>query len=478
MAQPRLVEANKTQRTIEQILCMAAWVLAVFHMLLAEFRYTVDYTAFRPYERWYALILVIVAVGYILFTKIRYPRTMYRVKNLFKRMISYEQIFMSVLFFWFVLVCMVRQPIDGYRWLKAHDWWIMDFGVSAFILFPMAKFLGKDKAKKWIELALHIVVFTYTLFTIYCLWNVFHLHVFTLPSGKQVGMTKTPELMFGCHYNLTGAIAATLFAVCLYMIASQKAVIKVLYGIAGAAHLVVLLLTNSRTVFLSVLVLIAGIVFLTVWEKLAGKKTIIRLAAAAGAALLFGALFWMLRTWMFVWFDKITNFKALSGGAQTASGAAAAAATESGTASAADDVRELNNLSGRTNIWKAALKVMFSSPAAFFFGVTPHGVTEALKQIGGLTFDCAHAHNVFLQTGAAFGVPAMAAFTVFVLRVLWKGLKIELKTDNLPFRGAYAVPVIVLFFVVMNLAEAYLVGYYSIMAAVFYLMCGWVVDNE
>ena len=68
----------------------------------------------------------------------------------------------------------------------------------------------------------------------------------------------------------------------------------------------------------------------------------------------------------------------------------------------------------------------------------------------------------------------MIAFTVFVVSILWKGLKLVMKILELPFRGAYMVPIIVLFIVVMNLAEAYLVSYFSIMSCVFYLMCGWV----
>ena len=262
MAQPRLVEADKTQKTIEKILCMAAWILAVCHMLLSEFRYAVDHQSFSPYERWYALILLIAAIGYGLFTRIRYPRTMYRVKALLKRMVSFEQVFLIVLVFWFVLVCMIRQPIDGYRWLKVSDWWILDMSISAFILFPMAKFLGKEKAKKWITFALHIVVLSYSVFTVYCLWQIFHLHVFALPSGNQVGMTKNLQLQIGCHYNITGAIAATLFSMCLYLLATQKTIWKIIYGVAAASHLIVLLLSNSRTVFLSVLVLIAAFVFL------------------------------------------------------------------------------------------------------------------------------------------------------------------------------------------------------------------------
>ena len=475
MAQPRLVEADKTQRTIEHVLCMAAWILAVFHMLLSTFRYTIDYTAVKPYEQWYALILVVATAGYLLFTKARYPRTMYRVHGLFRRMMSFEQVFMFSLLAWFILVCMIRQPIDGYRWLKAHDWWIFDMSIMAVIFFPMSKYLGKEKTEKWINLMMHIVVLAYTVFTVYCLWHIFQLHIFILPSGRQVGMTKDLQLQIGFHYNITGAIAATMFALCLYMIATKGIIWKVIYAVAAAAHLVVLLLSNSRTVFLSVLVLIVLSAFLTGWQKTADKKLTVRIAVGMGIALLCGAVFWILRTQMFVWFDNITGFKELMSAAAKASGtASSSAATGIETTSAADDVRELNNLSGRTNVWRAALKVMGSSPTAFFFGVTPSGVTNALRVFGGLNSDFAHAHNIFLQVGAAFGVPAMIAFTVFVVSILWKGLKLVMKILELPFRGAYMVPIIVLFIVVMNLAEAYLVSYFSIMSCVFYLMCGWV----
>ena len=144
-------------------------------------------------------------------------------------------------------------------------------------------------------------------------------------------------------------------------------------------------------------------------------------------------LFWWLRTEVFVWYGNITSITVT----------ASEGMQHSVQTSAEETVRELNNLSGREQIWKGAIRIMLSSPETFFFGVTPFKVMDALKEIAGLTNDFAHAHNVFLQVGVAFGVPMMLAFMIFSVRVLWKGTQIVLRGAGKTYQGAYMAPVIV-----------------------------------
>lgn len=463
MASPRLVKPDRFQLIAEKGLFYAAWALGVLHMLLTVFRYTVNYALFRPYIRWYFLLLIVAAVIYLLLYRVRYPRTMYRVKSLFKNMRNFGQAFMLALFFWFVLVCAVRQSVDHFRYFKFGDWWLLDTAVSAFILFPIACFAGRENAKKYVEWMLHIVTLAYTVFTAWALWHVFHLNVLTLPSGSQIGMTANSQLSLGCYYNISGAISFTMFAVSCYMIATQKTGLKVIYLLAAALHLLAALLSNSRTVYVTLLFFCSASVFFGIFSILKTKTKAFRILVSLAAAACCLLLLRWLRTAVFVMFDSITNFHALLNGPGDASVIT----------SAEDDVRELKGLSGREAIWKGAFKIMISSPTAFFFGVTPFQVTDALKEIGGLTFDCAHAHNVVLQVGASMGVPMMVAFVVFLLKTIITGVKVFVRARGRELRDSGMAAILIASLMMMNLTEAYLVAYFSIMSSVFFLFCGY-----
>ena len=121
------------------------------------------------------------------------------------------------------------------------------------------------------EASLHIVLGLHAAFTLWCLWEVCHMNSVILPTGEQVYMRNGKTLQIGCHYNITGAIAASMFAGCLYMVSSKRSFVRILYIVAGCIQMIALLLSNSRTVFLSALLLIACWVGIGVWQKTTGK---------------------------------------------------------------------------------------------------------------------------------------------------------------------------------------------------------------
>ena len=458
----REIQLSDFQLKYEKILQIAALVLAIIHMTMVPFRYVVSYLDFKAYELWYGLVLVIGIVVYLILTKVHFPNTWFRIKALFSRLSSYEQLYGIGLFAWAIISCWYYQSRTGQAFFHVQDWFLFDMAINMMILLPMAKFLGKDKAKKIIELMLHVVVWAYTFFTFWCLWNVFHLNIVTLPAGGQVGMDSNSRLYLGCHYNITGAIALTMLALCLYMIFQKRKFVRILYIFAGLAHLLVAMLSNSRTVFVAGLVMVAVAGFMACWTCLIDKTFWTRIGISATGAVISVAVYWAVRPLAFLLFEQITHFKELLGSSSSIS----------------DDVRELTSLSGRRRIWLASLKVMFSSSRAFFFGVTWAATTQALMQIGGLTFECAHAHNAILQVGVAYGVPAMIGFIIFLAFIFLRSIQILFGKKEQSFHCAYMVPVVVLCLVVMNLAEAYLVGYYAIMSSVFFLFCGWIMEME
>ena len=217
------------------------------------------------------------------------------------------------------------------------------------------------------------------------------------------------------------------------------------------------MLSNSRTVFICVLFLGAVVVFSLLWNSLRVKKAGIRLLLSVSAACTAALILWWLRDASFVWFDQITGFKSH-----------VSIKTE-------EDIRELTDLSGRPEVWLGALKIIVHDPKTFFLGVTPLGITPALKTYGGLSGDFAHAHNIVLQVGASMGVPAMIAFTVFIVRITIQCVRAYIESKGLKIKKTFMIPAIIASLLIMNLAEAYLVAYFSVMSCVFYLACGILV---
>ena len=110
------------------------------------------------------------------------------------------------------------------------------------------------------------------------------------------------------------------------------------------------------------------------------------------------------------------------------------------------------------------------------FGTTNARAIALLKDAVGSSY--AHTHNQVIQIAMVMGVPAAEAFVVFLCWLGSKGLRMGLNLNGRQFKGAYAVPVILLAFLFVNLFEPYLVGYFSIMRCVFFLLSGLMVASH
>ena len=248
-------EPDKNLLLFEKVLLSAVWLFGTLFLLLVIFRYTVNISPIMPYFRWYSVLLIAAVLLYLLITKLKYPQTAYRIKKFFTGMKSFEQIFVIALFIWFAIVCLVRESMDQTNYFRTADWWLLDSAVSALIFYPLAYYLNQAQKRKALDLMLHFVAISYTIFSAWCLWHVFHLNFLTLPSGNQIGLTKKFELWLGCHFNITGALAFTILAIACYMIFTKKTAWKIIYGVVAAIQLYIALLSNSRTVYVCVLFL-------------------------------------------------------------------------------------------------------------------------------------------------------------------------------------------------------------------------------
>ena len=534
---------TQTQKTYEKILGISTLILVVWHMLMTFGKYFCS--AYKA-EMIYAAILSFAAVIYLILCRYKWPETQYRIKDFIKKLLSPCQIFCFVLLFWSILSFFV----NGTPYFVDNLWLIFDTAINCLILFNLPMVLSQDKAKKIIDLLLHIVSFVGTGIAVFGLWHLFTLDFITLETGEIIGMVRH-SFQLGCYYNLTAAIALSFILIALYMISSQKIPAKIIYTVSLIIHTLVLLLTNSRAAFVACIFAYFAAMFLVVWNLPAQRSIPLRFLTSLAASALTAGIIWMMRTWAFQLFEAVTHYSNpvtsrimgpamlsdisfdsdeisrclflvslpvfLSGekvkrflrkiqrvffrtakismiaavfmilctvcsyvspmsdnGTKNFQLNIALAEGESKTAAqaGADALRDLDDLGtikAREQIWNKTISVMQNDWRSFLFGITPMATKDALAQ-----FRATHAHNQVLQVGLILGVPMMIVFTVFLIVMGIKSIRLAFVSGKQRFSGAYILAVVFSTYVVLTLVEAYLVAAFSIMSGLFFLFCGWI----
>ncbi len=484
---------SRTQQYIERFLSIWGFFVVVCHMLLVVFRYIIPYERITAYIQWFTLGLVAFSLLYFVLSIVASEESRAHVLHFLKHICTFEQLMLVFLFLWFCISCFA----NGIKYSLStiffyfHDWLLFDMAVCVFIIFPMARAISAKKAKRLFEILVHIIVITYTVFAIKCLWHIFHNEVISFPSGELGGVTRDVQLMLGKHYNLTGMISATLFCLSIYMFFTQEFYLKILYGLFAFTHLIIIYLSNSRTVFVGVLAFVIFASFFVPWVFLHRKNIFIRLLASVFICSAISIVYWYGREGAFIAFESITHFsKELASEAKDITFSIKSyypsmlvhtketSYSLFRTSVGGENVRKLTELNSRQYVWNAAMRALGASLPVSLFGVTPYEVTDAIRNLGGYWLDVAHAHNIFLQVGLGLGLPALVFFLTFVLYIVFLSIKVTLqycffeKSSNVIIIGT-----LVCFFVI-NFAESYLAVYYSIMECFFFLICGYGCANE
>ncbi len=486
----------KNNRIAKNILYLWCVIVAAGHMLLACFQYIIDYTRYIYIIRWAGLGLLIAAFIGFFFSLLFSKESRTQALRFLKRILSFEQIVLLLLLGWFVVSLYTNGRRISNRYLRLlflyDDWLLFDMAVCFLILFTVPRAFGANKGKEFLEILIHITVIIYTVFTIVCLWHIFHLEVLDFPSGEQGGMTVSYQLMLGKHYNLTGMISAGMLCMCIYMIVVGDKWVKALYLGFAIAQLLVIYLSNSRTVFVGLIAFAAAAGFALPWHYLDTDKIWKRLLFSICISFISIVLLWIGRTIVFDFFEKITHFKdalAAEAGELTlrtkfysptvlTSPHSHEAHAKLLASNAAEEIRQLDSLSDRELIWRAAFKSLGHDTFTTLFGVTPLNVTSALTENGFSKYEAAHAHNSILQVGVSMGMPAMCLLLVFLSSLACRCVRIIF---NSPSKGGTSIiAASILCFVVINMAEAYLIAYFSFIACTFFLFSGTItaVDEE
>ena len=499
-----------SQQFIEKRLLFCTAGLILYHMLLSSFNSAVpNRGAFRNADKWFGLILLL---SFLIFVTIRLFAAGNKrawIKECSKIFRAYEYWFLFVLAFWYVVSCMMHKHMTGRNAFKANDWWLYITWLMSFAVFPFAHLTGVKRSKAYIDRILKVLLITHVVFFSWLLWNYFHKYYVRFPSGNALAFLDGIGLAAGENRNFTAATALAMMGLCWYMIFSQKSFRKVPYIIGLAVYLAVLILTNSRTSWYVSLVMTALIAFRSTWYWFRKKDQLVRIVAGITCVVVCMVAMHFLRGGVFELWDRSVNYSGnypppaseLTGwqntrddvtqpvfltyrfstgddaeeDQQVKTNSASSSKLLSGSLDRVSDSE--NRLSGRKEIYKACIKMMFSRKYIFLFGVTHADVGNIIMGEPGIAHVYYSAHNFWLQMGLAFGVPMMLASIVFTLFLVLRCLRVLFREKE-PFAGSWMAAVIVLSIFVFELAETQISAGSLVVCPAFYVFAGWVVAMD
>ena len=439
----------------EKILYWLMIIMAVFNTLWTLLQHVVWNLPYLKMQKWGGAAIIMLVVVYFAVSFLTDRDSCSRIGEWFKRILSPELIFLIGLLIWYIVVCLIRGRLEGKSYFRPNDNRLFYAALSTLLYFPFMAIIGKEKAKKTLDCIFNLALATYTPVCAWVIWKYYHLELVTFPSGNVVQLYRGDSLAIGINSNITAAYAVILFGICIYMAMTTLSKIRIVYIAAAIVHLFVIFLSNSRTSFLATVGMMLCYAVMLARKYLKKRITVVLgvlLIVLAIIGLLFLLRYRVLGANADLWKEKLENPNAMS-------------------------VRKLfDGLSGRVAIWKAAVKIMFSSPDKFFLGITPAAVPSTLYNMGQTILKFPHCHNVFLNIGVSFGVPAMVLYIWFAGSIVWKGIRLmKYKGNELP-AGIWTVSVIVFGILLIEMLEVLTYGNRFFNEPVFFILAGWIVE--
>ena len=439
----------------EKILYWLMIIMAVFNTLWTLLQHVVWNLPYLKMQKWGGAAIIMLVVVYFAVSFLTDRDSCSRIGEWFKRILSPELIFLTGLFIWYIVVCLIRGRLEGKSYFRPNDNRLFYAALSTFLYFPFMAIIGKEKAKKTLDCIFNLALATYTPVCAWVIWKYYHLELVTFPSGNVVQLYRGDSLAIGINSNITAAYAVILFGICIYMAMTTLSKIRIVYIAAAIVHLLVIFLSNSRTSFLATVGMMLCYAVMVARKYLKKRITVVLgvlLIVLAIIGLLFLLRYRVLGANADLWKEKLDNPDAMS-------------------------VRKLfGGLSGRAGIWEAAGRILFSGPDKFFLGITPAAVPRALVDIGLLSTKFPHCHNLFLNMGVSFGIPAMILYIWFAGSIVWKGIRLmTYKGSELP-AYIWTIPVIVFGILLIEMLEVLTYGNRFFNEPVFFILAGWIVE--
>lgn len=481
----------------------AGILFAELFALWSLLQYVILKLPYINYTKNFLAVIVIAAVIYLGIASKRQPETIDKVWSFLRANCGFEQLFLTALFIWYILVCAIHENGEGIPYLQLNDRGIFIVGLSAFVLFPFANIVGRKRARKVIEGMIHVLVIIYTWVSAWALTKWFAQEETILPSGEAITMHKGEALRIGAHPNITGILAVIMIGFCLYMILLKRIWVKIAYTAAMLVHMMVVGLSNSRTSFVIMVCMVLTILVIRFRDRIAQWK----LVRESGERLLHFEFINKLKagrkvrnsrgagrnrpSWELPEFARTRTARIVLGVAAAALFIFVLVRLRIWLVSMTADMMGRTDtmrarwgvdLNGRGPIWQACFAVMFKSPQNFFIGITPANVREQLFATGLIQIYQPHAHNVLLQVGTSLGVPAMVLYIVFLVRVCARCVRIiwmqVTGNDNRVPSNMWIVSVIVICLIMVEMIEVMTFAILRFNVFVFFVLAGWVVSVD
>ena len=502
-------------------------LLTEFFILLSLMQYAIPERDYLKHEKRLGAAILLATLIYVAIAACTDRDELRRIGGLIRRMFCFEQIMLILVLLWYILGCAVRSRLDAEPLFKFNDNRLFMFTMTVFAFYPFMTLMGRERAKRIFEGMIHFTMAIYTVFCAWCVWKYYRVEFLTFPSGLRLqNYREGVSMMIGGNINITAAAAVVMMGLCMYMILTQKTVIRILYIPAAIVHLMVMILTNSRTSYLAFLCMVVAAGFLFTWDTLQKSNYLVRFAAGLIAAALCAGAVYAARGSLIKMFSHVYPTY-LEQQAQAAAEEAAARqaaeeaahellkeelAPKADTAEQAADVepaaveeaaaepapaeepaaepaptpiqtpygdetaRKMDDLNGRVSVWMTAIKIIRSSKDHFLFGVSPVYVKKQLEKVSGFDRSIPHAHNGILQVGVGIGAPAMLMFFLFEIAIIVRCLIIVFKGWGTPFRYSWIIPVILMGILIIDLVESMLFAMQRVNLPVFYILAGWTVS--
>ena len=478
-------------------------LLTELFIIVSLMQYAIPEHDYLKHEKRLGAAILLAALLYVVIAACVDRDELRKVGGLIRRMCCFEQIMLILVLLWYILGCAVRSRLDSEPLFKFNDNRLFMFTMTTFAFYPFMTLMGREYAKRIFEGMVHFTMAIYTVFCAWCVWKYYRVEFFTFPSGLRLqNYREGVSMMIGGNINITAAAAVVMLGLCMYMILTQKTAVKILYVFAAIVHLMVMILTNSRTSYLAFLCMVVAAGFLFTWDSLQKSNYFVRFAAGLIVAALCAGAVYAARGSLIKMFSHVSKEEAAeqaveaetAAAEQAAAGETAAAEEPAGEPAPAEEpatepaptpiqtpygdetARKMDDLNGRVSVWMTAIKIIRSSKDHFLFGVSPVFVKTQLEKVSGFDRSIPHAHNGILQVGVGIGAPAMLMFLLFELAIIVRCLIIVFRGWGTPFRYSWVIPVILMGILVIELVESMLFAMQRVNLPVFYVLAGWTVS--
>ena len=268
-------------------------LLTEFFIIWSLMQYAIPERNYLKHEKRLGTVILLAALLYAVIAACTDRDELKRIGGMLRRMCSFEQIMLVLMLLWYILGCAVRSRLDAEPLFKFNDNRLFMFTMTVFVFFPFMSLMGRERAKRIFEGMIHVTMAIYTVFSAWCVWKYYRVEFFTFPSGLRLqNYREGISMMMGGNINITAAAAVVLLGLCMYMLLTQKPLVRIAYGFAAAVQLTVMILTNSRTSYLAFLCMAIVAAFLFMWDILQNRAIPVRIAAGLiAAALCAGAVF-------------------------------------------------------------------------------------------------------------------------------------------------------------------------------------------